>query len=54
MPTYIFKCSKCDEQFELLLSVRERESKKPACPKCKGKKVTPVITAFFAKTSRKS
>jgi putative FmdB family regulatory protein len=54
MPTYEFRCSKCGEQFERVMTVAEREKARPACPKCKGRKLEPVFGGFFAKTSRKS
>lgn len=54
MPTYEFKCDKCRHTFEKIMTVAERESARPVCPKCKGRKVTPVLGGFFAKTKRKS
>ena len=56
MPTYEYRCEKCGNEFELILSMREREEQtgKIACPKCKGKKVVQQLGAFEAKTSRKS
>lgn len=54
MPTYVFRCSKCRKVFEKRMSVAERESARPVCPKCKGRKTEPVLTGFVAKTSRKS
>jgi putative FmdB family regulatory protein len=54
MPTYAFRCGKCGKEFERVMSVADREKARPVCPECKGKKVEPVLTAFFAKTSRKS
>ena len=54
MPVYIFRCVKCNSQFEKTMTVAQREKAKPACPKCKGRKVVPVLSGFFAKTKRKS
>ena len=54
MPIYVFRCSKCKNQFEKSMTVAEREKARPVCPKCKGRKVEPVLTGFSAKTSRKS
>ena len=54
MPVYVFRCVKCDAQFEKTMTVAQREKVKPACPECKGRKVVPVLGGFFAKTSRKS
>jgi len=56
MPTYEYRCEKCGKEFELMLSLREREEQasKITCPKCKSKKVVQQLGAFEAKTSRKS
>ncbi len=54
MPTYVFRCGKCGAEFERRMSVAEREKARPVCPSCKGRKVEPVLSGFFAKTSRKS
>ena len=54
MPTYEFKCGACGEHFEKTMTVAEHEKARPACPKCKSRKVEHVITSFFAKTTRKS
>lgn len=54
MPTYVFRCSKCDAEFEKIMTVAKREKARPVCPECKGRKVEPVLFGFFAKTSRKS
>ncbi len=55
MPLYEFRCEKCNENFILKMTVKEREKKKTfKCPKCNGRKVKPVITSFSAITSKKS
>jgi putative FmdB family regulatory protein len=54
MPTYVFRCVKCGEEFEKIMTVAQREKARPACPTCKGRKVTPVLGGFYAKTRRKS
>ncbi|MCG6964746.1 MAG: zinc ribbon domain-containing protein [Acidobacteria bacterium] len=54
MPRYDFKCAKCGAEFEKQMTVAEREKAKPACPECKSRRVRPVFSGFFAKTSRKS
>jgi putative FmdB family regulatory protein len=55
VPTYVFKCHACGEQFERVMSISEREKEKtPSCPRCKKGSVQRVYTSFFAKTSRKS
>jgi putative FmdB family regulatory protein len=54
MPTYTFKCRKCDKTFEEILSFKEYEAGKRKCPKCGSTSVEQILEAFFAKTSRKS
>ena len=54
MPTYDYQCQKCQNEFTLILSMSEHEKKKIRCPKCKSTKVKQLISAFTAKTSRKS
>ena len=54
MPTYTFKCLKCNERFEEILSFKEYEDGKRKCPRCGSASVEQVLETFFAKTSRKS
>lgn len=54
MPTYDFRCEKCEESFSLILSFSEHEKKKYSCPKCKSKKLKQQITSFQTVTSKKS
>lgn len=54
MPTYEFKCRKCNKKFSLVMSLSDYEKKKPKCPKCASKQVEQLIQSFFAVTSKKS
>ena len=54
MPMYEFHCATCRKEVSLALTMKEREEGNFACPQCQGKKLEPLMTAFFAKTSRKS
>jgi putative FmdB family regulatory protein len=54
MPTYEFLCTKCQKEFSVTMTIREREEKKPTCPTCGGSDLEALMGAFFAKTSRKS
>jgi len=54
MPIYEFSCNKCGNQFELTLTIKEREEKKLRCPDCKSTRLQQKFGAFSAKTSRKS
>ena len=35
MPTYDYECKKCKAQFQINMTIREKETKKITCPKCK-------------------
>jgi putative FmdB family regulatory protein len=54
MPTYEFLCNKCQKEFSVTMTIREREEKKPTCPTCGSSVLEPLMGGFFAKTSRKS
>ena len=54
MPIYEYRCPTCKKKFNLILSFGEHDAKKAKCPKCGGKKLDQIISAFQVKTSRKS
>ena len=54
MPTYEFLCPKCQKEFTITMTIRERGEKSPACPTCGSTELEPLISSVFAKTSRKS
>jgi putative FmdB family regulatory protein len=54
MPTYEYRCEKCQKEFSLVLSMAEHDTKKIRCPACKSSKVTQQYSVFYAKTSKKS
>jgi putative FmdB family regulatory protein len=54
MPSYDYRCPKCNKKFTAMLSFREHDARKAKCPKCGGKKLEQLITGFQVKTSRKS
>ncbi len=54
MPMYEFYCRDCKKDVSVILTMKEREAGAATCPKCGGKKLETVLSAFFAKTSRKS
>ena len=54
MPLYEYRCEKCKKSFTVKMSFAEHDRKKAACPKCKGRKVQPVIGSVNVKTSKKS
>jgi putative FmdB family regulatory protein len=54
MPRYEFMCETCQQPFELLLTISEREKGDLKSPTCKGTKVVPQLGGFMAQTSKKS
>ncbi len=46
MPTYEYKCKKCQTVFELSLSLKEKEdnSQKLYCPQCKATDLTQILS----------
>ncbi len=54
MPSYDYRCEKCGKAFTAVLTLKEHEGKKAACPKCGSRAVKQQIRPFFAKTSRKA
>jgi putative FmdB family regulatory protein len=54
MPLYEYICKKCQKQFDELLTVKEHDTKKIRCPKCKSQDIEKVIEPFFAKTASKT
>jgi len=54
VPVYEFLCQGCQKEFSLVMSMRKRKKKKPACPHCGGKKARQLISAFQPITSKKS
>jgi putative FmdB family regulatory protein len=54
MPIYEYECTSCGKVFTAALSLREHEAKIATCPACGSKKVEQLISAFIAKTDRKT
>lgn len=54
MPTYEFRCEKCNKRFSLTMKISEYEKLKVRCPKCKGTKAKQEISSFQTITSKKS
>lgn len=54
MPLYEYVCRKCHKKFSDVMTIKEHETKKVQCPKCKSQEVDHVIEPFFAKTSSKT
>jgi putative FmdB family regulatory protein len=54
MPVYEYYCDKCDREVTLTLTISEHEKGKIECPKCGGKALRPLLSAFMSQTSKKS
>ena len=54
MPTYEFLCLKCQKEFTVTMTIRERGEKQPACPACGSTELEAQFTSVITKTSRKS
>jgi putative FmdB family regulatory protein len=54
MPTYEYRCQNCGETFERRERIAEHEAAKPQCPQCGSERVAQMVSAFYAKTSKKS
>jgi putative FmdB family regulatory protein len=54
MPLYEYICNKCHKKFGEVLTIKEHDSKKIRCPKCKSEDLATVIEPFAAITSKKS
>jgi putative FmdB family regulatory protein len=53
MPTYDYLCLKCQKEFTVTVTVREREGAQPACPACGSKELETLMGGFYTKTSKK-
>lgn len=51
MPVYEFHCAKCDERFEIVSSLADRDEN-AVCPVCGVRDVTPVFGGFRVGISR--
>ena len=54
MPTYEYRCEKCEKNFTVIMRIEEHDKGGMSCPECKGTSVVQRYTKFFAKTSKKS
>ena len=54
MPTHEFLCPKCQKEFTVTMTIRERGEKQPACPTCGSTELESLFSGVVTKTSRKS
>jgi putative FmdB family regulatory protein len=54
MPMYDYYCRPCDRTFTVVMSLKEHETHQVQCSRCHGIQVEQLLSAFIAKTSKKS
>jgi putative FmdB family regulatory protein len=54
VPRYEYQCQKCRKRFSLVEPISAHTRRSPACPKCKSRATRQVLSAFYAKTVKKS
>ena len=54
MPTYDYRCTKCEKAFSITESIAAHGTRKVRCPQCESTRVERVFGTFFANTSKKS
>jgi putative FmdB family regulatory protein len=55
MPSYEYRCRQCRRSFVKVMTFGEHERKsKPACPKCRSRKVEQLPSSFQAVTGKKT
>jgi putative FmdB family regulatory protein len=54
MPTYELFCPKCQKEFTVTMTIRERGEKPPACPSCGTSELEPRFGSASTKSSPKS
>jgi putative FmdB family regulatory protein len=53
MPVYDYVCHDCNKPFKTVLTLKEHDEEKIACPYCGSKNVEQEAAAFFAVTGKK-
>jgi putative FmdB family regulatory protein len=54
MPTYEYRCPKCEKAFSVVMHITEHDQSKVKCPSCGSGEVVQQYSTFYAKTSKKS
>jgi putative FmdB family regulatory protein len=54
MPSYEYQCQRCRKRFTVVQRISQHTGRSPACPKCRSKATRQLLTAFYAKTVKKS
>jgi putative FmdB family regulatory protein len=54
MPLYEYICKKCQHKFSEVMSVKQHDTKKVQCPKCKSTELEHLFDSVFVKTASKT
>jgi putative FmdB family regulatory protein len=54
MPTYEYRCRQCHENFTVRERISDHTPENMVCPRCRSRDVDRVMSAFYARTPRKS
>ncbi len=54
MPSYDYQCEKCRKRFTVVQRISQHTGRSPACPKCRSRRTRRLLSAFYAKTVKKS
>jgi len=54
MPHYVFLCLDCNKEFTEVRLIADLDKAGVMCPHCGGKRLTQMVAAFSAVTSKKS
>ena len=54
MPTYEYECGKCRKRFAVVQHMSAHTGRRPPCPKSRSRETRQLMSAFYAKTIKKS
>ncbi|MCX6382933.1 MAG: zinc ribbon domain-containing protein [Actinobacteria bacterium] len=54
MPIYEYECNKCENIFEVSMSMKDREDKTIVCPKCKSGNVAQLFYGVKVNINKRS
>ena len=54
MPVYEYSCETCRDEVHITLSISAHDKAKVPCPRCGSATLRPLLSTFFAQTTRTS
>jgi putative FmdB family regulatory protein len=54
VPTYEYQCQRCRTRFTVVQRMSAHTRGRAACPKCHSRETRQLLSAFYAKTIKKS